>query len=41
VGEVPFGRPRAEDVKASPAFVEPRREIWLSLKRGVRIEEGP
>jgi NitT/TauT family transport system ATP-binding protein len=34
---VPFGRPRTEDVKSDPAFVELRREIWHSLKRGVQI----
>ena len=34
---VPFGRPRSEDVKSDPAFVELRREIWQSLKGGVRI----
>jgi NitT/TauT family transport system ATP-binding protein len=35
--DVPFGRPRNEDVKSDPAFVELRREIWQSLKGGVRI----
>jgi ABC-type nitrate/sulfonate/bicarbonate transport system ATPase subunit len=35
--DVPFPRPRTEDVKASPTFVELRREIWQSLKHGVRI----
>jgi ABC-type nitrate/sulfonate/bicarbonate transport system ATPase subunit len=34
---VPFGRPRTEEVKSSTAFVELRREIWQSLKQGVRI----
>ena len=34
---VPFGRPRSEDVKSDPDFVELRREIWQSLKHGVRI----
>jgi NitT/TauT family transport system ATP-binding protein len=34
---VPFGRPRSEDVKSDPTFVELRREIWQSLKHGVRI----
>ena len=37
VVDVPFGRPRREDMKSDPAFVELRREIWQSLKRGVRI----
>ena len=35
--DVPFGRPRTEDVKSTPRFVELRREIWQSLKHGVRI----
>jgi len=35
--DVPFARPRSEEVKSSPAFVELRREIWQSLKRGVQI----
>ena len=35
--EVPFPRPRTEDMKSSPTFVELRREIWQSLKHGVRI----
>ncbi len=35
--EVPFGRPRTEDMKADPAFVALRRDIWQSLKHGVRI----
>jgi len=34
---VPFARPRNEEVKATPAFVELRREIWQSLKHGVRV----
>jgi len=35
--DIPFDRPRREDMKSDPAFVELRREIWQSLKRGVRI----
>ena len=35
--EVPFGRPRIEDVKSDSAFVELRRQIWQSLKHGVQI----
>ena len=35
--DVPFARPRTEDVKSTPAFVDLRREIWQSLKHGVRI----
>jgi NitT/TauT family transport system ATP-binding protein len=34
--EIPFGRPRREDMKSDPTFVELRREIWQSLKHGVR-----
>jgi NitT/TauT family transport system ATP-binding protein len=37
VVDVPFGRPRREDMKSDPGFVELRREIWQSLKHGVRI----
>ena len=35
--DVPFARPRTEDVKSTPEFVDLRREIWRSLKAGVRI----
>ena len=35
--DVPFGRPRTEDIKSDPSFVELRRDIWQSLKHGVRI----
>jgi ABC-type nitrate/sulfonate/bicarbonate transport system ATPase subunit len=35
--DVPFGRPRREEMKSDPRFVALRQEIWLSLKRGVRI----
>ena len=35
--DVPFDRPRTEDVKSTLAFVDLRRDIWQSLKRGVRI----
>ncbi len=35
--DVPFARPRSEEVKTSRPFVELRQEIWQSLKRGVRI----
>jgi len=35
--DVTFPRPRIEDLKSTPAFVELRREIWQSLKGGVRI----
>lgn len=35
--EVPFPRPREEDIKASPEFLTMRRDIWSSLKKGARI----
>ena len=35
--DIPFGRPRREDMKSDPVFVKLRREIWQSLKQGVRI----
>ena len=31
---VPFARPRREEMKADPAFLELRREIWAVLKQG-------
>lgn len=34
---VPLPRPRREDMKTEPAFLELRREIWEILKKGVRI----
>jgi NitT/TauT family transport system ATP-binding protein len=37
VVDIPFGRPRGEGIKSDPAFVELRREIWQSLKQGVRV----
>jgi ABC-type nitrate/sulfonate/bicarbonate transport system ATPase subunit len=35
--DVPFGRPRREELKTSPAFLELRRQIWDVLKKGARI----
>ena len=35
--DVPFARPRADDIKTSPEFLEARREIWALLKRGAHI----
>jgi NitT/TauT family transport system ATP-binding protein len=35
--DVPFARPRREEVKSNPEFVDLRRAIWQSLKHGVRI----
>src|SRR3974390_2737412 len=34
---VPFARPRDEAVKADPAFVELRQEIWHALRGQIRI----
>ena len=35
--EVPFARPREEEIKAGPEFLAMRRDIWSSLKKGARI----
>jgi NitT/TauT family transport system ATP-binding protein len=35
--DVPFGRPRDESLKATPVFVEMRREIWSLLKAGAKV----
>jgi NitT/TauT family transport system ATP-binding protein len=35
---VPFARPRNEDLKTSPAFLEIRREIWSLLKQGASVD---
>jgi NitT/TauT family transport system ATP-binding protein len=35
--DVPFERPRTEDIKSRPEFLEMRQEIWAMLKEGVRI----
>lgn len=35
--QVPFGRPRDEDIKASPEFLALRRDIWSSLRKGAHI----
>ena len=34
---VPFRRPRTEEVKSAPEFVELKHEIWRALKSGVSI----
>jgi NitT/TauT family transport system ATP-binding protein len=31
--QVPFSRPRNEDIKGEPSFIEIRRAIWQMLKR--------
>jgi NitT/TauT family transport system ATP-binding protein len=35
--QVPFGRPRDEAIKATPEFLEMRRDIWSTLKKGAHI----
>ena len=35
---VPFGRPRREEMKTDPVFLELRREIWQLLKRGAGVD---
>jgi NitT/TauT family transport system ATP-binding protein len=35
--DVPFERPRREEIKSDPRFVELRQAVWQSLKLGVRI----
>ena len=35
--EVPFERPRCEAIKSKPDFLEMRREIWETLKKGARV----
>src|SRR3974377_1021270 len=35
--DVPFARPRDENVKASSEFVELRQRIWHALKGGVHV----
>jgi len=35
--DVPFSRPRNNDIKNTPAFLELRQDIWQALKQGVRI----
>jgi NitT/TauT family transport system ATP-binding protein len=35
--DVPFDRPRREEMKTDPRFVGLRQAIWQSLKHGVRI----
>ncbi len=34
--QVPFGRPRREDIRTTAPFVDLRRQIWETLKKGVR-----
>jgi NitT/TauT family transport system ATP-binding protein len=37
IQEVPFERPRREEMKTSPEFLELRREIWQTLKEGITV----
>jgi NitT/TauT family transport system ATP-binding protein len=34
---VPFGRPRFEDMKSLPEFLDLRSRIWKTLKQGVQV----
>ena len=35
--DVPFGRPRSEEVKSLPEFLELRHKIWQTLKKGIQV----
>jgi ABC-type nitrate/sulfonate/bicarbonate transport system ATPase subunit len=35
--DVPFERPRREEIKSAPEFLEMRRAIWQSLKKGAHV----
>ncbi|WP_197918981.1 ABC transporter ATP-binding protein [Thiosulfatihalobacter marinus] len=35
--DVPFERPRTEDIKSRPEFLEMRQEIWSILKEGIKV----
>jgi ABC-type nitrate/sulfonate/bicarbonate transport system ATPase subunit len=35
--DVPFDRPRREEIKSAPEFLQMRREIWQSLKKGAHV----
>ena len=35
--DVPFARPRRDDIKTSAEFLNLRREIWQTLKKGARV----
>ena len=37
IQNVPFDRPRREEMKTSPEFLELRREIWQTLKEGITV----
>ncbi len=36
--DVPFGRPRVEDVRGSPEMARLKQEIWAELKTGATVE---
>jgi NitT/TauT family transport system ATP-binding protein len=36
--DVPFGRPRADDVRGSPEMARLKQEIWDELKSGATVE---
>jgi NitT/TauT family transport system ATP-binding protein len=35
--DVPFARPRRDELKSTPAFLDLRRAIWQSLKQGAHV----
>ncbi len=35
--EVPFGRPRRDEIKSTPEFLNLRRQIWQSLKKTAHV----
>jgi NitT/TauT family transport system ATP-binding protein len=35
--DVPFARPRRDAVKSTPEFIDLRRDIWQSLKKGAQV----
>ena len=35
--DVPFARPRRDAIKSTPEFLDLRRDIWQSLKKGARV----
>jgi NitT/TauT family transport system ATP-binding protein len=35
--EVPFARPRRDEIKSTPEFLDLRRDIWQSLKKGAHV----
>jgi NitT/TauT family transport system ATP-binding protein len=35
--DVPFARPRRDEIKSTPQFLDLRRDIWRSLKQGAQV----